>query len=141
MHGEYKTPGGKLVMADLDVREGRLKDVEVSGDFFLEPPEALSGITGALEDAPAKLAEEYLAERIRDAVGSDVERIGFSAEELARTKYGTRSGSTPYPDPAGSSSPASPATARKGGTDCSRGDSHRRSGRDLFRERIWHRWW
>lgn len=61
MHGEYKTPGGKLVMADLDVREGRLKDVEVSGDFFLEPPEALSGITGALENAPADLAEEDLA--------------------------------------------------------------------------------
>lgn len=57
MHREYKTPGGKLVMADLDVREGRLKNVEVSGDFFLEPPEALSGITGALEDAPADFAE------------------------------------------------------------------------------------
>jgi lipoate---protein ligase len=35
MHGGYKTPGGKLVMADLDVREGKLRDVEVSGDFFL----------------------------------------------------------------------------------------------------------
>jgi hypothetical protein len=84
MHGEYKTPGGKLVMADLDVRDGKLKDVEVSGDFFLEPPEALSGITDALEDAPADLAEEDLAERIRDGVGSDVEMIGFSAESVAR---------------------------------------------------------
>ena len=31
MHEEYKTPGGELVMAELDVREGRLKDVEVIG--------------------------------------------------------------------------------------------------------------
>jgi len=55
---DTETPaGGKLVIADLDIREGRLKDFEVSGDFFLEPPEALSGITGALEDAPAALAE------------------------------------------------------------------------------------
>jgi hypothetical protein len=84
MHGEYKTPGGKLVMADLDVREGRLKDVEVSGDFFLEPPEALSSITSALEDAPADLVEEDLAERIRVAVGPDVEMIGFSTESVAR---------------------------------------------------------
>ena len=83
MHGEYKTPAGKLVMADLDVRDGRLKDVEVSGDFFLEPPEALSGITGALEDVPADLTEEDLAELIRGAVGSDVEMIGFSAESVA----------------------------------------------------------
>ena len=65
MHGEYKTPRGKLVIADLDVRDGRLKNVEVSGDFFLEPPEALSGITDALEDAPADLAEEEFADRIR----------------------------------------------------------------------------
>jgi hypothetical protein len=84
MYGEYKTPRGKLVIADLDVRDGRLKNVEVSGDFFLEPPEALSGITGALEDAPADLAEEEFADRIRGAVGSDVEMIGFSAKAVAR---------------------------------------------------------
>jgi hypothetical protein len=84
MHGEYKTPGGKLVMADLDVRDGRLKDVEVSGGFFPEPPEALSDITGALEEAPAELTEENLAERIRDAISSDVEMIGFSAKSAAR---------------------------------------------------------
>ena len=84
MHGEYKTPGGKLVMADLDVRDGKLKDVEVSGDFFLEPPEALSGITDALEDAPANLAEEEFAQRVRDALGPGVEMIGFSAEAVAR---------------------------------------------------------
>lgn len=84
MHGGYKTPGGKLVMADLDVQNGRLKDVEVSGDFFIEPPEALSSITGALENAPADLAEEEFASRIRSAVGPDVEMIGFSAESVAR---------------------------------------------------------
>jgi len=52
MHGEYKTPGGKLVIADFDVQNGCLAGVEVSGDFFLEPPKALEGIIGALEDAP-----------------------------------------------------------------------------------------
>lgn len=84
MHGEYKTPGGKLVMADLEVRDGRLANVEVSGDFFLEPPEALSGITGALEDAPADLAEEAFASRISEALDPEVEMIGFSAEAVAR---------------------------------------------------------
>lgn len=84
MHGEYKTPGGKLVMTDLNVRDGKLKDVKVSGDFFLEPPEALSGITGALENAPADLAEKALAERITEALDPRVEMIGFSAEAVAR---------------------------------------------------------
>ncbi len=60
------------------------------------------------------------------------------AEELAAPSTALGSGSTPYPDAAGSSLPASPATPREGGTDRSRGDSHRRSGRDLFRERVGH---
>ncbi len=58
------------------------------------------------------------------------------AEELATPSTAPGSGSTLYPDPAGSSSPASPATAREGGTDRSRGDSHRRYGRGLHRERV-----
>ena len=44
MHGEYKTPGGKLVRVDFDVRDGGLRDVVVSGDFFLYPDEALGDI-------------------------------------------------------------------------------------------------
>ena len=37
MHGEYKVPGGKLVVVDLDVREGRIAGFRLAGDFFLEP--------------------------------------------------------------------------------------------------------
>lgn len=84
MHGEYKTAGGKLVVADLEVRDGLLADVVVSGDFFLEPPDALAGITGALEGAPADLDEEELASRINGALGDDVEMVGFSEEAVAR---------------------------------------------------------
>ena len=53
MHGEYKVPGGKLVVADLEVRDGRLADVRISGDFFLEPPEALDAINRGLNGLPA----------------------------------------------------------------------------------------
>ena len=35
MHGEYKMPGGKLVVADLEVRDDKLTRVRISGDFFL----------------------------------------------------------------------------------------------------------
>ena len=31
MHGEYKTPGGKLVRVDVEVEDGTLRDVVVSG--------------------------------------------------------------------------------------------------------------
>ena len=53
MHGEYKMPGGKLVVIDLTAREGRLADVQLSGDFFLEPDSALEAINRAMEGQPA----------------------------------------------------------------------------------------
>lgn len=37
MHGEYKVPGGKLVVADVNVAEGTITDVQISGDFFWNP--------------------------------------------------------------------------------------------------------
>jgi lipoate-protein ligase A len=37
MHGEYKTPGGKLVQVDFDLEGEQLRNVVVSGDFFLYP--------------------------------------------------------------------------------------------------------
>jgi lipoate-protein ligase A len=51
VHGEYKTPSGKLVVVDFGVEGGRISNVVVSGDFFLEPPEALADIVRALEGA------------------------------------------------------------------------------------------
>jgi lipoate-protein ligase A len=66
-HGEYKTPRGKLVIADLDVRDGRPTKVAVSSDFFLEPPEALAEITRTLRGAPAEDAAS-LEDRAREVL-------------------------------------------------------------------------
>ena len=52
-HGEYKIPGGKLVVVDLYIVQGRLRNVQLSGDFFLEPDSALTMIDIALEGLPA----------------------------------------------------------------------------------------
>ncbi len=82
-HGEYKTPGGKLVVVDLVVDDGRLTNVEVSGDFFLEPPEALEQIVGALDGAPAAADEAELARRIEDALPEGAALIGFDATAVA----------------------------------------------------------
>ena len=84
MHGEYKTPSGKLVVVECSVGSGRLADVEVSGDFFLEPPEALGEITATLEGMDAGLDAEAIAARLRDALGPDVAMVGFDAESVAQ---------------------------------------------------------
>ena len=64
MHGEYKMPGGKLVVIDLALRDGHLANVQLSGDFFLEPDSALRAINRALEGQPAD-ANEAEARRRR----------------------------------------------------------------------------
>ena len=84
MHGEYKTPGGKLVVSDLNVHEGKFVDVVISGDFFLEPPEALAQITSSIENLASNATEEEIAEKIRSSIPDGVEMIGFSADAVAR---------------------------------------------------------
>jgi lipoate-protein ligase A len=64
LHGEYKVPGGKLVAVDLAVVEDRLADVQVSGDFFLDPDEALPVIDRALGGLPSGTAVGELVARI-----------------------------------------------------------------------------
>ena len=57
MHGEYKVPGGKLVVVDLDVVDDHVARVQVSGDFFLEPDSALEAIDRAVCGLPADANE------------------------------------------------------------------------------------
>ena len=83
MHGEYKMPGGKLVVIDLDVRDGRLVDVQLSGDFFLEPDSALHAINAALEGQPEQASEMALADAVLDALPPDVMMYGLSPQAIA----------------------------------------------------------
>jgi lipoate-protein ligase A len=83
MHGEYKMPGGKLVVADLEVRNGKLTRVRISGDFFLEPDSALTLIDVALEGLPADAENVRVAEVLEAALGSNVRMYGVSPEAIA----------------------------------------------------------
>ncbi|MEV0444092.1 biotin/lipoate A/B protein ligase family protein [Streptomyces spectabilis] len=83
MHGEYKVPGGKLVVVDLDVEEGRLRGVRVAGDFFLEPDEAILAIDAALDGAPADTDAAGLAARVEAALPAGTVMYGLTAEGVA----------------------------------------------------------
>jgi hypothetical protein len=82
-HGEYKVPGGKLVVADVSVDGGVLTHVSISGDFFLEPPEALPEIDRALAGLPANATETELALAVALALPPGAEMFGFSPEAVA----------------------------------------------------------
>ncbi|MBD8080435.1 lipoate--protein ligase family protein [Cellulosimicrobium arenosum] len=83
MRGEYKVPGGKLVAVDVEVEAGRLVHVSVSGDFFLEPDEALEDIDGALTGMPESATVAQLANAVQGALGDDVSMVGFSPDAVA----------------------------------------------------------
>jgi lipoate-protein ligase A len=82
MHGEYKVPGGKLVVADLEVADGLLKAPRISGDFFLEPDEALEAVNTALDGLPAALEAHDIAARVERGLPRGTVMLGVSAEAI-----------------------------------------------------------
>ena len=92
LHGEYKVPGGKLVAVDLSVHEDALSEVSVSGDFFLDPDEALPIIDRALGGLNVETSVGELAARIEadlaraetdGTLGVPVTMVGFDAKAVA----------------------------------------------------------
>ncbi len=82
MHGEYKVPGGKLVVVDLDVRDGRIADFHLSGDFFLEPDDALADIDAALTGLPVEADVQTIAAAVRGALPEGAQLLGFTPESV-----------------------------------------------------------
>lgn len=80
MRGEYKVPQGKLVAVDVDVVDERLANTKISGDFFLEPPEALEDINASLNGMPQDSSVKELAQAIEAKL--DAAMIGFSPEAV-----------------------------------------------------------
>lgn len=83
MHGEYKVPGGKLVVVDLIIVNASLANVQVSGDFFLEPPSALDTINQALEGLSVDSDELTMATSIHQALGATPQLFGITPEGVA----------------------------------------------------------
>ncbi|MGH3246858.1 MAG: hypothetical protein ACRDOI_11690 [Trebonia sp.] len=83
MHGEYKPPGGKLVAADVEVASGLLSRVQISGDFFLEPDEALDRVNAALTGMPTAAGIPAITARVEDALGEAVTLAGVTAGSMA----------------------------------------------------------
>jgi lipoate-protein ligase A len=83
MRGEYKVPGGKLVAAEVEVDNDLLHKVHISGDFFLEPDEALDRIDQALTGLPEDSSVDRMSAVVQAAIGPDAHMIGFDADAVA----------------------------------------------------------
>lgn len=81
MHGESsrKVPDGKLVNVEVDY-DDRFRNVDIRGDFFIEPPNALEVIEGRLEGLPVDTPRQEIISEMRFV---DADLIGFSFEDVA----------------------------------------------------------
>lgn len=98
-HSEYKVPGGKLVVADVEVADGRIADAKISGDFFLEPDEAFDALSPALVGSSAEDDAAALTARLDAALAPfrpDLQ--GFSTADVARTVRRAVAGATEFGD-------------------------------------------
>ncbi len=76
----YKAPGG-LIRATLEVHEGRIASVSLSGDFFFYPAERLADLEAALVGVPLEEAGSVVARFYAD---HGVESPGVTAADFAR---------------------------------------------------------
>jgi lipoate-protein ligase A len=82
VHGEYKVPGGKLVVVDLDVEDGRIARFRLAGDFFLEPDSALDDINAAVTGLPVETDATAIATAVREALPAGAQLLGFTPDAV-----------------------------------------------------------
>lgn len=83
MHGEYKIPGGKLVVADIEVEDNRIVGVRLSGDFFLEPDDALERMQEAIEGISTDTSIGEIVSRLDSALLPGDQLFGISPHGVA----------------------------------------------------------
>lgn len=82
MHAEYKVPGGKLVVVDLELEQHVIVSCRLAGDFFLEPDDALDLINQSIVGLSSTVPAEAIAQAVRSALPDDVVMMGFSPEAI-----------------------------------------------------------
>jgi lipoate-protein ligase A len=83
-HLVHKAPGG-LIRGDLEISEGIISSVVLSGDFFFFPAEKLSDLERSLVGTRADTAEEIIAEFYRE---QDIESPGVEPADFAKVVAG-----------------------------------------------------
>jgi len=79
LKGELKVKGGKLIKCTLGLQNGKIRDIRITGDFFMYPEEAIERLEKALEGI------HFDEKNIKKAVGKaleDVELIGVAADDF-----------------------------------------------------------
>jgi len=80
---EYKVEGGKLVRVKLEVRDGKISYVMITGDFFMHPEELIENLESFL--VGCKLDEAEIKSNLMKFVEDNgVVLLGVSVDDFAK---------------------------------------------------------
>lgn len=81
MRVEEKVPGGKMVCVDVEVADGRISRIKITGDFFLHPEKTIDEIERTLVGASINQIARKVADVLKE---NDAQFIGVSPEDIER---------------------------------------------------------
>lgn len=79
---KFKVPNGKLLEVKIDY-SGSIKNIQILGDFFVHPEEALKGIEDLL--VGTDLNEKVISDKVQHFVDSNkIMLVGINAEAIGK---------------------------------------------------------
>jgi lipoate---protein ligase len=79
-HADYKVPGGKLLRISADIENGIIRDIKITGDFFMHPEDAIERLEATLKGTKV---DELLKAKIERAIaGATI--VGASPSDFVR---------------------------------------------------------
>lgn len=82
-HSKYKVPNGKLIVVDVFVVDSYIYNIQISGDFFLEPDSALELINNSLKGLSTHISKDEIIKNIENKIPDNTNFFGFSPESIA----------------------------------------------------------
>ncbi|MCD6474336.1 MAG: hypothetical protein J7K47_05485 [Thermoplasmata archaeon] len=79
LKGELKVKGGKLIKCTLELDEGKIKRIKITGDFFMYPEDAIEKLEKALQGI--QFDEKEISRKVKEALNG-VELIGATMEDF-----------------------------------------------------------
>ncbi len=87
LKGERKVKGGKLIKCQIELHERRIKDIRITGDFFMYPEKAIEKLEKNLEGV--EFEEDTVKKAVEKAL-KDVELIGVAMEDFVAVILGSK---------------------------------------------------
>lgn len=85
MHAEYKEINEKLVVVDYDLENNQIKNISISGDFFVYPDDDFFNIAKSLNGVSLSLSLNDIETIIKCSLTKNTVMIGISPLSIAKT--------------------------------------------------------